>query len=105
MPSGEEEIRGLSITFTKTTRHHSGVYTCSADNGFGRPTNATIVLDVQRKFELIKYWKRIAIFKNYLDSYGGDSYVEKITTVEKSILFKLMFFNFVKKIRLFSNIV
>jgi len=47
MPSGEEEIRGLSITFTKTTRHHSGVYTCSADNGFGRPTNATIVLDVQ----------------------------------------------------------
>ena len=49
MPSGEEEIRGLSITFTKTSRHHSGIYTCSADNGFGRPTNATIVLDVQRK--------------------------------------------------------
>ena len=49
MPSGEEEIRGLSITFTSTSRHHSGIYTCSADNGFGRPANATIVLDVQRK--------------------------------------------------------
>ena len=50
MPSGEEEIRGLSITFSQTTRHHSGIYTCSADNGFGFSANATIVLDVQRKF-------------------------------------------------------
>lgn len=47
MPSGEEEIRGLSITFSQTTRHHSGIYTCSADNGFGFSANATIVLDVQ----------------------------------------------------------
>jgi hypothetical protein len=54
MPSGEEEIRGLSITFTKTSRHHSGIYTCSADNGFGRPTNATIVLDVQHAPEVIQ---------------------------------------------------
>ena len=50
MPSGEEEIRGLSITFSQTTRHHSGIYTCSADNGFGFSANATIVLDVQRKW-------------------------------------------------------
>ena len=49
MPSGEDEVRGLSITFTSTSRHHSGIYICSADNGFGRPVNATIVLDVQRK--------------------------------------------------------
>ena len=54
MPSGEEEVRGLSITFTSTSRHHSGIYTCSADNGFGRPTNATITLDVQRKFFLLR---------------------------------------------------
>jgi len=47
MPSGEEEVRGLSITFTSTSRHHSGIYTCSADNGFGRAINATITLDVQ----------------------------------------------------------
>ena len=49
MPSGEDEVRGLSITFTSTSRHHSGIYICSADNGFGRPVNATIILDVQRK--------------------------------------------------------
>ena len=49
MPSGEDEARGLSMTFTSTSRHHSGFYTCSADNGFGRATNATITLDVQRK--------------------------------------------------------
>lgn len=47
MPTGQEEMRGLSITFPSTTRHHSGQYICSADNGFGRPVNATITLDVQ----------------------------------------------------------
>ncbi len=49
MPSGADEVRGLSITFTEATRHHSGIYTCSADNGFGRTSEATITLDVQRK--------------------------------------------------------
>ena len=55
MPSGEEEVRGLSITFTSTSRHHSGIYTCSADNGFGRAINATITLDVQRKVSVSLY--------------------------------------------------
>jgi hypothetical protein len=54
MPSGEEEARGLSMTFTSATRHHSGIYTCSADNGFGRATNKTITLDVQRKCQFLK---------------------------------------------------
>jgi len=52
MPSGEEEARGLSMTFTSATRHHSGIYTCSADNGFGRATNKTITLDVQHAPEV-----------------------------------------------------
>jgi len=52
MPSGEDEARGLSMTFTSTTRHHSGIYTCSADNGFGRSTNKTITLDVQHAPEV-----------------------------------------------------
>ena len=50
MPSGEESIRGLSITYTAVTRHHSGVYICDADNGFGDISSATLKLDVQRKF-------------------------------------------------------
>ena len=58
MPSGEEEIRGLSITFSQTTRHHSGIYTCSADNGFGFSANATIVLDVQRKW----FFKKVILY-------------------------------------------
>ena len=50
MPSGEESIRGLSITYTAVTRHHSGVYICDADNGFGDISSATLKLDVQRKY-------------------------------------------------------
>ena len=50
MPGGEDSIRGLSVTFTAVTRHHSGHYLCSADNGFGQPSVANIKLDVQRKW-------------------------------------------------------
>eukprot|EP00096_Caligus_rogercresseyi_P000157 TRINITY_DN1043_c0_g1_i4.p1 TRINITY_DN1043_c0_g1~~TRINITY_DN1043_c0_g1_i4.p1 ORF type:complete len:469 (-),score=111.82 TRINITY_DN1043_c0_g1_i4:484-1890(-) len=49
LPSGEEEINGLSLTFKEATRHHSGVYICSADNGFGEPTKAQITLNVHHK--------------------------------------------------------
>ncbi len=52
MPSGEESIRGLSLTYTAVTRHHSGVYICDADNGFGDISSATLKLDVQRKYAL-----------------------------------------------------
>ena len=58
MPSGKDEISGLRITFPKVTRHHSGVYTCSADNGF-RPlpptAHKTISLDVQRTLTIPYY--------------------------------------------------
>ena len=59
MPTGEDNIRGLSLTYTAVTRHHSGIYICSADNGFGQPTVANLKLDVQRKFYKIgkKYLK------------------------------------------------
>ena len=49
MPTGEETIRGLSLTYKAVTRHHSGIYICEADNGFGVPTTANLKLDVQRK--------------------------------------------------------
>ena len=35
------------LAFTRATRHHSGVYTCSAANGSPAPAEAEIVLDVQ----------------------------------------------------------
>ncbi len=49
MPTGEDNLHGLSMTYTAVTRHHSGIYICSADNGFGEPSTANIKLDVQRK--------------------------------------------------------
>jgi hypothetical protein len=50
MPSGEESILGLSITFTSVSRHHSGIYICSADNGFDKePVETQIKLDVHRE--------------------------------------------------------
>ena len=65
MPSGEESIRGLSITYTAVTRHHSGVYICDADNGFGDSSSAILKLDVQRKLNFditLKICWRINIF-------------------------------------------
>ena len=32
MPTGEDFISGQSIYYPTTTRHHSGSYTCTADN-------------------------------------------------------------------------
>ena len=49
MPTGEDSIEGLSLTYTAVTRHHSGIYICSADNGFGQASVANLKLDVQRK--------------------------------------------------------
>ena len=49
MPTGEDSIEGLSLTYTAVTRHHSGNYICSADNGFRQPSVANLKLDVQRK--------------------------------------------------------
>ena len=55
MPSGEERIHGQSITFTSVNRHHSGNYICSADNGFGEPSETILKLDVQRKCQNDKF--------------------------------------------------
>lgn len=52
MPAGEDIIEGLSLTYKQVTRHSSGVYICSADNGFGEPTTAELKLDVQHRPEI-----------------------------------------------------
>lgn len=52
MPTGEDAMRGLSLTYKSVTRHHSGIYICSADNGFGQPTETEMKLDVQHKPEI-----------------------------------------------------
>jgi len=52
LPGGEESLSGSSITFPRASRHHTGLYTCSADNGWGEPAIAQIKLDVQHKPEI-----------------------------------------------------
>jgi len=47
LPSGEMSLKGNSISFPKTNRHHSGIYICSADNGWGEPTTSKLKLNVQ----------------------------------------------------------
>jgi len=78
MPSGEESINGLSISFPKTTRHHSGIYSCSADNGWGSPATATIRLDVQHKPEIEQE-------ETFIHSRDGDE-VEITCTIHASPL-------------------
>lgn len=47
LPSGEMSIKADSISFPKTNRRHSGIYICSADNGWGEPATSKIKLNVQ----------------------------------------------------------
>ena len=42
---------GHTITFVKTDRHHSGVYTCTAENSEGSPAKGVINLEVTCKRE------------------------------------------------------
>ena len=39
------------LTLTSVTRHDSGVYTCSANNGVGHPDSAEISLTVQCQYQ------------------------------------------------------
>jgi hypothetical protein len=52
LPSGKTFLPGSSISFHKTSRHHSGLYTCYADNGWREPAKASIQLDVQHAPEI-----------------------------------------------------
>ena len=40
--TGESSLSGLAIEFPKTNRHHSGIYNCFADNGWGSPASAKV---------------------------------------------------------------
>ena len=61
-------MKAQELTFPKTSRHHSGVYTCSADNGWGEAAQARIVLDVQVNFEtakqVLKRWMILTFFQH-----------------------------------------
>jgi len=52
MPTGEDFISGLSIYYPTTNRHHSGIYTCTADNGADETSTSEVKLTVHHPPEI-----------------------------------------------------
>ena len=50
LPSGETTANGNSVVIQDVSRHHSGIYICTADNQVGSPAKAEIDLKVLCKF-------------------------------------------------------
>ena len=50
LPSGDKFVEGNSVIIQDVSRHHSGIYVCTADNDVGSPARAEIDLKVLCKF-------------------------------------------------------
>ena len=61
LPSGDKFVDGNSVVIQEVSRHHSGIYICSADNEVGNPARAEIDLKVLCKFSYLL--KDLACFK------------------------------------------
>jgi len=57
LPSGEKSMAGVSINIPDVSRHHTGLYICTAENGVGHPSAAEIDLQV-----LCKYIMHVGLF-------------------------------------------
>ena len=53
LPSGAETEEGLSMTFEGVDRHVEGQYTCTADNGVGKPASVTMTVEVNFPPEIL----------------------------------------------------
>lgn len=51
-PDGKRTMLGHTITFLETNRHHTGVYTCTAENSEGSPAKGQINLEVTYEPEI-----------------------------------------------------
>ena len=47
---------GKVLTITNIERTDTGEYKCSADNGFGKPENQTVYVNVTCEYALKKHW-------------------------------------------------
>ena len=50
LPSGEKRAYGSNLVIIDVSRHHSGLYICTAVNGVGQPSKAEIDLQVLCKY-------------------------------------------------------
>ena len=76
MVGGQETMRGESLTFPRSSRHHAGIYTCAADNGWGTPATASIHLNVLHAPEIEQE-------ETFIHSRDGDE-VEVVCIVHSS---------------------
>ncbi|KAG0730598.1 Protein amalgam [Chionoecetes opilio] len=53
LPSGAQSEEGLSITLGDVDRHVEGTYICTASNGLGRPSSASMTIKVKYPPEII----------------------------------------------------
>ena len=65
LPSGETTANGKSVVIQDVSRHHSGIYVCTADNQVGSPASAEIDLKVLCKFS---HFKKITRWLDCFDS-------------------------------------
>ena len=65
LPSGEKFEEGNSVIIQDVSRHHSGIYVCTADNQVGSPASAEIDLKVLCKFS---HFKKISRWLDCFDS-------------------------------------
>ncbi|BES88706.1 Immunoglobulin domain [Nesidiocoris tenuis] len=49
--AGKKSVESETLTIDETTRHHAGVYICSADNGVGAPITREIALNIMCEYQ------------------------------------------------------
>jgi len=55
LPDGNNKIQGERLYYSSVTGKHSGVYTCSGDNGFGTPSTQSVMVNVRYSPDVILY--------------------------------------------------
>ena len=81
LPSGEKSMAGVSINIPDVSRHHTGLYICTAENGVGHPSAAEIDLQV-----LCKYIMHVGLFSCILTI---KPVVSRLSTKRVSVIFKV----------------
>ena len=81
LPSGEKSMAGVSINIPDVSRHHTGLYICTAENGVGHPSAAEIDLQV-----LCKYIMHVGLFSCILTI---KPVVSRLSTKRVSAIFKV----------------
>lgn len=83
LPLGEKSISGSSYTIKQTTRHDSGVYICTANNGVGTPATEQINLKVNCKYLFIFSYLFFLMYN--LDVHGKTRFERELLRVVSEI--------------------